>query len=108
MFTVGDWRAALHVGAGTWSLLALSAWVGIALGHVLYYQALRAVGPVVAEGGLSLIPFVTAVLAGVLLHERMACLQWIGGTLMVLATLFLLEAKRRATRELVAEERAGG
>ncbi|HEY8241178.1 MAG TPA: DMT family transporter, partial [Kiritimatiellia bacterium] len=108
MFAVGDWRQALEVGPRIWLLLALSAWVGIAMGHVLFYQALRALGPVVAEGGLSLIPFVTAILAGLLLHEQLVRMQWIGGTVMVLAALILLESRRRIAKDVVPEEPAGG
>jgi drug/metabolite transporter (DMT)-like permease len=108
MFALGDWRVALHVGWLLWVLLAISAWVGIALGHVMYYQALRALGPIVAEGGLSLIPFVTAIAAHAILGEVMVRMQWIGGTLMALAALLLLESRRRAMRDIVPEEPAGG
>ena len=99
MFTVGDWRQAALIGPTDWFLLALSAWVGIALGHVLFYQAVRALGPIVSEGSLALIPFVTALLAGWLMDEHMVPAQWIGGTLLVMASLFLLTSKRVAAEE---------
>ena len=108
MFLFGDWRAALHLNLLYWSLLAGSAWIGIAMGHVLYYQAVKALGPVVAEGALALIPFVTAIAAHAILGERMMLMQWIGGTVMVLATLCLLWAKKLETAMVIPEEPGGG
>lgn len=99
MFTLGDWTELGTIGALDWFLLAVSAWVGIALGHVLFYQAVRALGPIVSEGSLALIPFVTALLAGWLMGEHLGPLQWAGGILLVTASLFLLTTKRAAAEE---------
>ncbi len=98
MFSLGDWRAAADLSLMQWTLLALSAWLGIALGHVLYYQAVHQLGPVVAEGSLALIPFLTALAAHLLLGEHLVAAQWFGGSLLVAATLFLLAARLYKTR----------
>lgn len=95
MFTRGHWQAAAQLNAVQWFLLAISAWLGIALGHVLYYKAVHELGPVISEGALALVPFLTALLAHLILGEHMVRAQWIGGTILVGATLLLLAARRR-------------
>lgn len=94
MFSLGDWRAAAELSRVQWLLLIGSAWLGIALGHVLYYQSVHALGPILSEGSLAVIPFLTALLAHLILGEHMILAQWIGGSLLVLATLFLLSARK--------------
>jgi|APTNR8051073442_1049403.scaffolds.fasta_scaffold00053_106 drug/metabolite transporter (DMT)-like permease len=94
MFSLGDWRAATELSGVQWMLLIGSAWLGIALGHVLYYQSVHALGPILSEGSLAVIPFLTALLAHLILGEHMILAQWIGGSLLVLATLFLLSARK--------------
>ena len=108
MFTLGDWRALGTLSSAQWTLLAVSAWFGIALGHVLYYQAVYSIGPVIAEGSLALVPFMTAVLAHLILGERMQAAQWVGGTLLVAATLALLLARYRPRETPIPEEHTGG
>ena len=99
MFGLGDWHAALHLDARHWLMLAFTGCIAIALGHVLFYQGLRALGPIVTEGSLCLVPFLTASLSGLLLHEAMGPLQWAGGILLVAGSLALLAAKARLPRE---------
>jgi drug/metabolite transporter (DMT)-like permease len=94
MFSLGDWRAAAQLSGLQWMLLISSAWLGIALGHVLYYQAVHALGPILSEGSLAVIPFLTALLAHLFLGEHMIIAQWVGGSLLVLSTLLLLSARK--------------
>lgn len=108
MFAWGDWRALATLGAGQWALLAVSAWLAIALGHVLYYQAMQSLGPIIAEGSMALLPFVTAMLAHAILGERMQGTQWVGGTLLVVATLMLLLVRYRSRVAPQPEEHTGG
>lgn len=108
MFTFGDWRAAQDLTVQQWILLAVSGWIGISMGHVLYYHAVRTLGPIVSEGSLAMIPFVTAMLGGMLLGEHLLPSQWTGGTLLVAASLCLLAAKRGKAQSTVVEDPAGG
>jgi drug/metabolite transporter (DMT)-like permease len=108
MFAWGDWRALGTLTLGQWSLLAISAWLAIALGHVLYYHAVHAIGPIISEGSMALLPFLTALLAHSLLGERMQTTQWIGGTLLVGATLLLLIVRYRFRVTPQPEEHTGG
>jgi drug/metabolite transporter (DMT)-like permease len=109
MFAVGDWRALAQLGAWDWLMLAFSGCVAIALGHLLFYQGLRAFGPVATEGSMSLIPFLTALLSGIVIQEHLGALQWCGGLLLVLGSLALLAAKaRELRREPVTDDVAPG
>ncbi|MBU1692599.1 MAG: DMT family transporter [Verrucomicrobia bacterium] len=104
MFAVGDWRKALALGPGYWGLIWLSAILGIALGHTLFYRAIHALGPVASEGSLLLIPFTTAVLAYFILDERLGRLQWLGGVILVAGCFLLLLAKLRTRGRAAAED----
>ena len=99
MFRFGDWRALLHLRLGWWVLLWISAVAGISLGHVLFYRAIHALGPITSEGGLLAIPFVTVLLAFAFLGERLRPLQWAGGLLLIAGCLFLILAKAQVTRD---------
>ncbi|MFH0879551.1 MAG: DMT family transporter [Lentisphaerota bacterium] len=98
MFLAGDWRRIFELGLMQWILLWVSAVAGIALGHTFFYRALRALGPVASEGGLLLIPFITAVLAFFILGEHMNAVQWTGGVILVLGSLLLFLAKMKLVR----------
>lgn len=98
MFAVGQWKPILHLEVSLWILIWISAIAGIALGHVLFYRAIHALGPITSEGSLLLIPFVTSVLAFFTLGERLGHLQWIGGLILVFGCLFLILAKTRFER----------
>lgn len=108
MFALGDWRAMFTLSTGQWSALALSAWLGIALGHVLFYHCIRALGPVLAEGALSLIPFVTFLAAHLAFGEELTRAQWTGGVLLVSAVFCLLGARVRPRTTQAGVEHAGG
>jgi drug/metabolite transporter (DMT)-like permease len=108
MLALGDWRAVFRLGALDALLLVLSAWLAIAWGHVLYYQVIHHLGPIVGEGGLALLPFLTALLAHAILGERLLRGQWIGGILLVASSLCLLLAKARVVRLVITDEPAGG
>ena len=98
MFAVGNWQPILHMEAWLWVLVWISAIAGIALGHVLFYRAIHALGPITSEGSLLLIPFATSVFAFFTLGERLGRLQWIGGLVLVFGCLFLILAKTRLER----------
>lgn len=93
MFLLGDWQALLHLPAVQWLWLVLSALIGLTLGHVFYYRAIRTLGPIASEGSLLLIPFQTAVLAHFLLGERLAPGQWAAGVILILGCTLLLRAR---------------
>ena len=79
--------------AGTWGLLILSAFIGIAFGHVLYYRAIHHLGPIISSGVLLAAPFLTLLGAWIMLGERMGDLQRVGGVTIIAGGICLLKAK---------------
>lgn len=98
---LGDLQEMTTVSVGTYGWMILSAVLGIAIGQVLLYRAIYAVGPVVTEGAFSLVPFVAALAAYMVLGERLSGLQWTAGIVLALSSLALLLAKVPPTREQV-------
>ena len=90
---LGNFRQLTTISSSTFGWMILSAVLGIAVGQVLLYRAIYAVGPITTEGLFSLIPFVAALAAFILLGERMSGLQWIGGYVLVFGSLILILAK---------------
>jgi drug/metabolite transporter (DMT)-like permease len=93
MFVFGRVESLAGVDATTWGYLMLSALIGIAFGHVLYYRGIHELGPVVASGMSLVTPFVTYLAAAVLLGERLSGLQWLGGLLVVVGGGLLVLAR---------------
>lgn len=98
MFGRGDWRALLALPPAQWGWLVLSSLIGLTLGHVFYYRAIRTMGPIASEGGMLLIPFQTAVLAHFLLGERLATIQWAAGGVLILGCALLIRARFNVRR----------
>ncbi len=93
MFGFGHWQVLLHLPPGQWLWLILSALIGLTLGHVFYYRAIRVMGPIASEGCMLLIPFQTAILAHVLMGDRLSGAQWAAGGVLILGCTLLLRAR---------------
>lgn len=93
LFTLGDWHALLSLPAAQWGWLFLSAILGLALSHALFYRAILVMGPIASEGGMLLIPFQTAILAYFILGERLSATQWAAGAVLILGCALLLRAR---------------
>jgi O-acetylserine/cysteine efflux transporter len=76
-------------------LLLLSAVIGIAIGHVLYYASLARLGVAVTASVLQLQPFLVAVGSAMLFGERLVAAQWTGGGIAVAGAVLILTAQRR-------------
>jgi drug/metabolite transporter (DMT)-like permease len=91
------WRgrvgALASIGAGLWINLMVSALIGIAFGHVLYYRGIHRLGPVVASGIMLVTPFVTHLFAAVFLGERLSGVEWTGGLVVVVGGGLLVAAR---------------
>jgi len=80
-------------GPGVWALLILSAFIGIAFGHVLYYRGIHRLGPIISSGILLAGPFVTFVGSWLVLGETITALQLAGGVSVILGGACLLMSK---------------
>lgn len=94
MLIFGGWGDLVGLRWGEWGLLFAAAMMGIAFGHVLLYRAIQVLGPIVTEGGLLSIPFVTVTGAWFFLGERMGLSQWLGGAGIVAGSACLLVSRR--------------
>ncbi len=96
----------LQISAGTWAMLVISALIGIAFAHVLYYRTIRRLGAIVSTGLLMASPFITAILARIFLREGMSTLQFVGGVALVGGGLLLLVAWAHAERRSLEAQAA--
>ncbi len=93
MFRFGDWSALLGLAPHQWFWLVLSALLGLTLGHLFYYRAIRILGPIASEGSMLLIPFQTAILAHFWMGDRLSAPQWAAGGILILGCTLLLRAR---------------
>ena len=89
---------AMALPAGEFALLLLSALIGIALGHVLYYMSIARLGVAVSSGVLQLHPFAVGVASLFIFGEVLTALQWTSGLVAVSGALLMLVARGRLTR----------
>ena len=86
------------------SLLLISAVIGIAQGHVLYYISIARLGVAVSAGVLQLHPFFVAVGSFFCFGEVLTRWQWLGGCIAVSGALLMLSVQRRlSAREQIDE-----
>ncbi len=86
--------------------MGISAFVGIALGHVLYYTAIDRLGVAATTGVLQLQPFVVSAGSAVLLGEALGGGQWIAGLVAVAGAALVLSAQKRTDRSVRAAQGA--
>ena len=89
--------APARLPGGELSLLLLSAVIGIALGHVFYYVAIKELGVAASSGVLQVQPICVAVGSWFLFGEKLAAGQWAGGALAIAGALTILLLERRAS-----------
>jgi drug/metabolite transporter (DMT)-like permease len=83
---------------GQFTMLLLSAVIGIALGHVFYYYSIARLGVAVSAGVVQLQPFLVAVASLWLFDERLTGGQWAAGGVAVAGAAVVLWAQHRARR----------
>ena len=104
MFALGEraGAAVLDLPADQIALLLLSAFVGIAIGHVFYYLSIARLGVAVTAGILQLQPFLVTLASSALFAERLSGGQWIGGIAAVCGAGIMLDVQRRVSRAVRA------
>ncbi len=97
MFLLGEQAGAmaLHLPRFEFLLLILSAIIGIALGHVLYYISINRLGVAISSGVLQLHPFVVAVASMLIFGEVLLGWQWLGGCVALCGAIVMLSAQRK-------------
>ncbi len=92
------------LGGGQFGLLLLSAVIGIALGHVLYYMSISRLGVAVSSGVLQVHPFGVAVASFFIFREVLTAAQWVSGSVAVGGALLMLSVQGRLGRDGPCEE----
>ena len=111
MLAIGDRSGlgALDLPGSQFSLLLLSALIGIALGHVFYYASIARLGVAVSSGVIQLQPFVVTAFSAMIFGERLSIRQWIGGLVAIggagvmLAMQHHVSRRERATAAAMAD-----
>ena len=107
MLLFGEYERLAELPGRLWAMLVFSGFIGVALGHVLYYRGIHGIGPVVASSVTLGAPFVTAVLATAFLDEKLAALQLVGGVTVVVGGALLVWVKGVFSRAQPELPRAG-
>ena len=85
-------------------MLVLSAFVGIALGHVAYYYAIAKLGVAVSSGVIQLQPFFVSIASLWIFHEHLTLWQWISGSIAVAGASLILVVQHRNTQASLARK----
>ncbi|MDD3468885.1 MAG: DMT family transporter [Thermoguttaceae bacterium] len=94
----GDLDSLSLISAKCWREITISALIGIALGHVLYYYAIAALGSIVASSILLLSPIVTKSLAMFFLGEPIGWRSCLGGSVLILGGFAIMWAQSRIAK----------
>lgn len=85
----------IHLPSDKLGLLALSAVIGIALGHVFYYTSIARLGVAMSSGVIQLQPIIVAVGSYFLFGEVLSRGQWLCGVAAVGAAMVMLGVQHR-------------
>ncbi|MBC7836038.1 MAG: DMT family transporter [Phycisphaerales bacterium] len=85
----------LRLPDGQIALLLLSAVIGIALGHVVYYISIARLGVAVTAGVIQLQPFLVAAASYFLFREQLKAVQWVSGGVAIIGAGMMLAIQRR-------------
>lgn len=85
-FVFGDPAKTLDMGAQPWLAVVFSAVTAIALGHVLYYTAIKRIGATIPMLVILTQPLVVFSLSSVIFHERLTGLQLLFGAGLLLGS----------------------
>jgi len=80
----GDIGQCLQMGVLPWAYVLFSGISAIALGHVLYYTAIKRIGATIPSLALLVTPFTTLAVSWVVFGETLTPLQWLFGIVLLI------------------------
>lgn len=100
MLVIGDrgGLGVLDMSGRDFTLLLVSAVIGIAIGHVLYYMSIARLGVAVSSGVLQVHPFAVGVASFFIFDEVLTATQWVSGSVAVAGALLMLGVQGRMYR----------
>ncbi len=81
-----------------WLLLFASAMIGIAIGHVFYFIAIRSLGIAISSGVIQLQPIIVSVASLWIFGERLSPAQWAFGGVALVGAMVILSVQQRLRR----------
>nr|MCU0689644.1 DMT family transporter [Phycisphaerales bacterium] len=103
-FGVNHGERPLDMTGVQWIKLIASAFIGIAISHVMYYASLRRLGVSTSVGIIQLQPIITALGSTLIFDERLTAAQWASGLVGVGGAMVMLWAGARAQAEAKAKD----
>ncbi len=94
MFMVGEPARVFEMTPDRLGVLAVSSIIGIALGHVFYYYALKHIGVAICSGFALITPFLTTTGSYWIFGERLNTYQWLSGIVLLIGAGFLLREQQ--------------
>lgn len=94
MFIFGEPSRFLEMTGDRLVVLAVSSIIGIALGHVFYYYALKHIGVAICSGIALASPFMTTTGSYWIFGEQLNSWQWLSGIVLLSGAGFLLSEQR--------------
>ena len=107
MLGFGRFAALGTLSPGLFSMLFISAILGITVAHVLMIYVLNHLGAVVEAGGEMVTPFLTFCGASIIFGERLSPLQWAGGLGVVLGCALMILAHKPKPELAVSTDALG-
>lgn len=80
--------------------LGISAFIGIAIGHIFYYISIARLGVVITSGVLQLQPFLVSAASFYMFGERFQWWQWIAGAVAVVGAYLMLTCKGSGAKQM--------
>ena len=80
--------------------LAISAFVGIAIGHILYYISIARIGIVITSGVLQLQPFLVSAASFFIFGETFRWWQWIAGIIAIGGAYLMLTSTGSGAKQI--------
>lgn len=93
--------------AGIIAELAISAFVGIAIGHILYYISIARIGIVITSGVLQLQPFLVSACSFFLFNEVFHWWQWLAGAIAIGGAYLMLTCKGTGAKQVMMASTEG-
>ncbi len=89
-----DWR--------TWTILSLSAVLGLGIAQVAYYIAINRLGVAICSCSMLMASFLTTLASGAIFGERFTAGQWLAGVLLVSGGIGIIRSRRHLGRNELA------
>ena len=95
MFLLGEPGKVCQIPIQIILLIALSAFVGINMAHILFYIALKYIGVTISYSVSLFSAFFTAILSYFIFEEKLTVFQWLSGTLIIIGGMVTIAAKKK-------------